>query len=58
MSIKQFDVQELSLGEPVAGVAARLAIDGKATLGPPSEGLDLSLELEAADGRQASSRPP
>ena len=41
--IKQFAVQELSLGEPVIGVAARLDVSGRATLGPPSEGLDLTL---------------
>ena len=42
MIVKQFAVQELSLGEPVIGIAARLDISGKATLGPPSEGLDLT----------------
>jgi translocation and assembly module TamB len=47
--IKQFGVQDLSLGEPVVGVAARLEIDGKATLGPPSEGLDLSLTSKRLD---------
>ena len=47
--IKQFGVQELSLGEPVAGVAARLNISGKATLGPPSEGLDLTLTAQRLD---------
>ena len=47
--IKQFALQELSLGEPVVGVAARLQIDGKATLGPPSEGLDLSLTSKRLD---------
>jgi translocation and assembly module TamB len=47
--IKQFGVQELSLGEPVVGVAARLNIAGKATLGPPSEGLDLTLTAERLD---------
>ena len=47
MIIKQFGVQELSLGEPVVGVAARLQIAGKATLGPPSEGLDLDADREA-----------
>jgi translocation and assembly module TamB len=47
--IKQFGVQELSLGEPVVGVAARLSIDGKATLGPPSEGLDLTLTAQRLD---------
>jgi translocation and assembly module TamB len=47
--IKQFGVQELSLGEPVVGVAARLTISGKATLGPPSEGLDLTLTAQRLD---------
>ena len=47
--IKQFAVQELLLGEPVAGVGARLAITGKATLGPPSEGLDLHLDAHRLD---------
>ena len=47
--VKQFAVQELSLGEPVIGVAARLDISGKATLGPPSEGLDLSLTSRRLD---------
>jgi translocation and assembly module TamB len=47
--VKQFGVQELSLDEPVVGVAARLQIDGKATLGPPSEGLDLSLTSKRLD---------
>ncbi len=47
--IKQFGVQELSLGEPVVGIAARLGISGKATLGPPSEGLDLTLTAQRLD---------
>jgi translocation and assembly module TamB len=47
--VKQFGLQDLSLGEPVIGVAARLEIDGKATLGPPSEGLDLSLAAKRLD---------
>ena len=47
--IKQFGVQELSLAEPVVGVAARLNISGKATLGPPSEGLDLTLNAQRLD---------
>ena len=47
--VKQFALQELSLGEPVIGVAARLEIEGKATLGPPSEGLDLSLTSKRLD---------
>ena len=47
--IKKFGVQELALGEPVVGVAARLGIAGKATLGPPSEGLDLTLTAQRLD---------
>jgi translocation and assembly module TamB len=47
--IKQFGVQEVALGEPVVGVAARLNISGKATLGPPSEGLDLTLNAQRLD---------
>ena len=47
--VKQFAVQELSLGEPVIGIAARLDISGKATLGPPSEGLDLTLTSRRLD---------
>ncbi len=47
--VKQFAVQELSLSEPVVGVAARLDISGKATLGPPSEGLDLTLTSQRLD---------
>ena len=47
--VKQFAVQELALGEPVAGVAARLDASGKATLGPPSEGLDLTLNSKRLD---------
>jgi translocation and assembly module TamB len=47
--IKKFGVQDLSLGEPVVGVAARLQIDGNMTLGPPSEGLDLSLTSKRLD---------
>ncbi len=47
--VKDFAIQELSLGEPVVGVAARLDIAGQATLGPPSEGLDLSLTSRRLD---------
>jgi len=47
--IKQFGVQELLLGEPVVGLAARLSVAGKATLGPPSEGLDLTLNAQRLD---------
>ena len=47
--IKQFAIEELSLGEPLIGVAARLNIAGKVTLGPPSEGLDLDLTARRLD---------
>ncbi len=47
--VKQFGIEELSLGEPLIGVAARLNIAGKATLGPPSEGLDLALTSRRLD---------
>ncbi len=47
--VKQFAVQELSLGEPVIGVAARLDIAGSASLGPPSEGLGLRLTSRRLD---------
>ena len=47
--VKQFAIDELALGEPVAGVAARLALNGKAMLGPPSEGLDLSVNARRLD---------
>ena len=49
MIIKKFGVNELSLGEPLAGVAARLTIAGAATLGAPSEGLDLRLTAQRLD---------
>ncbi len=47
--VRDFAVQELALGEPVLGVAARLTIAGKATLGPPSEGLDVALTSRRLD---------
>jgi translocation and assembly module TamB len=47
--IKKFGVQDVTLGETVIGVAARLQIDGKMTLGPPSEGLDLTLTSKRLD---------
>ncbi len=47
--VNQFGIEELSLGEPLIGVAARLNIAGKVTLGPPSEGLDLDLTARRLD---------
>ncbi|WP_158813189.1 translocation/assembly module TamB domain-containing protein [Methylocapsa sp. S129] len=47
--IKQFGVSNLSLGEPIVGTAAQLGIAGAATLGPPSEGLDMHLDAHRLD---------
>ena len=51
--VKQFGVEEMSLGAPVAGAAARLTISGAATLGPPAEGLDLHLDAHRLDAAGA-----
>jgi translocation and assembly module TamB len=45
---------ELALGEPVIGVPARLSASGKASLGPPSEGLDATIELKRLDAAGAT----
>ncbi len=47
--VKQLAVDQLALGEPVIGLAARLSVTGRATLGPPSEGLDLHLNSRRLD---------
>lgn len=47
--LRAFQLNELSLGEPVIGVAARLGATGAARLGPPNEGLDLKLEARRLD---------
>ncbi len=47
--VSAFQLNELALGEPLVGVAARLGATGSATLGPPSEGLDLRLEARRLD---------
>ncbi len=47
--VRAFQLNELALGEPVIGVAARLGATGSATLGPPSEGLDLKLAARRLD---------
>ena len=51
--VKQFGIDQLSIGQPVIGVAARLAISGAATLGAPSEGLDLHLDAHRLDAAGA-----
>lgn len=47
--VRAFQLNELVLGEPVLGVAARLGATGSASLGPPSEGLDLKLAARRLD---------
>ncbi|TQI76476.1 autotransporter secretion inner membrane protein TamB [Bosea sp. AK1] len=47
--IRALQLNELALGEPVLGVAARLSASGAARLGPPNEGLDLKLEAKRLD---------
>ncbi len=49
--IKEFAVDKIVLGAPVIGVPAELAVSGAATLGPPSEGLDLRLDARRLDAR-------
>ncbi len=47
--LRAFQLNELVLGEPVIGVAARLGATGAARLGPPNEGLDLKFEARRLD---------
>lgn len=49
VDIKDFSLRELALGAPVIGVAARLAGTGAASLGNPSEGLNLRLDARRLD---------
>ena len=47
--LRAFQLNELALGQPVLGVAARLGATGSASLGPPSEGLELKLDARRLD---------
>lgn len=47
--VRAFQLNQLVLGEPVLGVPATLGATGSATLGPPSEGLDLKLAARRLD---------
>lgn len=47
--ISAFQLAELDLGEPVLGTAAKLGATGSATLGPPAEGLSLTLDARRRD---------
>jgi len=47
--VKAFHVESLDLGAPILGEAAKLGFTGKATLGNPAEGLDLTLAARRLD---------
>jgi translocation and assembly module TamB len=47
--VKAFHVESLDLGQPILGEAARLGFTGEATLGDPSQGLDLKLAATRLD---------
>ncbi|WP_112662833.1 translocation/assembly module TamB domain-containing protein [Microvirga flavescens] len=49
VEVRAFLLQELALGEPILGIAARLAASGDASLGDPSEGLRLNFEAHRLD---------
>ncbi|QCK86289.1 hypothetical protein E8L99_11255 [Phreatobacter aquaticus] len=49
VEIGRLSVAELVLGEPVIGLAARFSATGNATLGPPAEGLNTSLDIRRLD---------
>jgi len=47
--VERFSLQELALGEPVLGTAARLSAQGTANLGDPNEGLELEFAAQRVD---------
>jgi translocation and assembly module TamB len=47
--VEGFTLQELALGEPVLGTAARLSAQGSANLGDPNEGLQLDFAAQRLD---------
>ena len=49
VQIKAFALKQLALGAPVVGQAARLSARGDASLGDPSEGLNLHFEAHRLD---------
>ena len=49
VEIKAFALKQLALGAPVVGQAARLSASGSASLGDPSEGLNLHFEAHRLD---------
>lgn len=53
VELKSFVLAELSLGEPLLGVGARLAASGQAMIGNPAEGLGLKLDARRLDAQGA-----
>lgn len=49
VQIKEFKLGELALGEPVIGTAARIGAVGSASIGKPSEGLNLVFDARRLD---------
>jgi translocation and assembly module TamB len=49
VEVEDFTLQELVLGEPVVGLAARLSATGNASLGAPAEGLNLVFDARRLD---------
>lgn len=47
--VEKFSLQELALGEPILGTAARLSAQGSANLGDPDEGLKLDFAAQRLD---------
>lgn len=47
--VEKFSLQELFLGEPMLGTAARLSAQGSANIGDPNEGLELDFAAQRLD---------
>lgn len=47
--VRAFQLKDLSLGEPVAGVAAQIGAEGEARLGDPAQGLNFRFEAKRLD---------
>jgi translocation and assembly module TamB len=57
VEIKEFRLAELVLGEPLLGTAARVTASGRARLGNPAEGLDLTLDARRPRFSRHARRP-
>ncbi len=51
VEVKAFSLAQLALGAPLLGTAARLGATGSASLGAPSEGLNLQLDARRLDAQ-------